>query len=459
MFQAFYESWLEVGQQLIHGAVEGTQQVLELWWPASRSEHGEHGDSSTRALGPITLSARQQRLLERLARCPTTSQQVVKRSRILLALAAGESVSRIARMLATTRATVYKWWAWWRRQSPAIARAEQQERSDHRFSAFLTQCLRDAYRRGTPATFSPQQLVKIIALACEHPSASGRPITQWSSRELAAELTKRGIVTTISRATVSRLLKEAKIKPHRCRYWLNAQPADEAQFHEQVRLVCMLYRHAAEWHAQGIHLLCTDEKTGIQALERDAPTKGVMPGWIMRMEANYTRHGTRCLIANLVVATGQIVSPSIGPTRTEADFLAHIQRTVAADPAGQWIFVLDNLNTHQSASLVRWVAQQCHLTEDLGVKERRGILKSMASRAAFLADPAHRIRLVYVPKHTSWLNQIEIWFSILVGRLLKRINVRSTDELEQQLIAFIDYFNATMAKPFKWTYAGKPLAV
>ncbi|MCP4410339.1 MAG: IS630 family transposase [Gammaproteobacteria bacterium] len=211
-------------------------------------------------------------------------------------------------------------------------------------------------------------------------------------------------------------------------------------------------------HSQGIHLLCTDEKTGIQALEREAPTKGVKPGPIVRIEANYTRHGTRCLIANLVVATGQIVSPTIGPTRTEADFLAPIQHTVAADPSGQWIFVLDNLNTHQSASLVQWVAEQCHIADDLGVKGRHGILHSMASRAAFLANTGHRIRFAYVPKHSSWLNRIEIWFSILVGRVLKRVNVRSTEELKQRPIDFIDYFNATMAKPFKWTYAGKPLA-
>ncbi|MCP4876385.1 MAG: IS630 family transposase, partial [Gammaproteobacteria bacterium] len=149
---------------------------------------------------------------------------------------------------------------------------------------------------------------------------------------------------------------------------------------------------------------------------------------------------------------------TIGPTRTEADFLAHIQRTVATDPQGQWVFVVDNLNTHQSTSLVQWVAQQCHITDDLGVKARRGILHSMASRAAFLADTDHRIRFAYTPKHTSWLNQIEIWFSILAGRVIKRLNVRSTEELHQKLIDFIDYFNATMAKPFKWTYTGKPLA-
>ena len=150
------------------------------------------------------------------------------------------------------------------------------------------------------------------------------------------------------------------------------------------------------------------------------------------------------------------VSPSIGDTRTEADFVAHIQQTVALDPEAEWIFIVDQLNTHKSESLVRFVAEACGLEEELGVKGQEGILQSMATRAAFLQDETHRIRFVYTPKHTSWLNQIEIWFSILVRRLLKRGNFSSVNELRERILAFIDYFNETMAKPFKWTYAGRP---
>ena len=206
-----------------------------------------------------------------------------------------------------------------------------------------------------------------------------------------------------------------------------------------------------------MHVISTDEKTGIQALEPIHPNRPMVAGHPEAVEFEYERHGTQALIANFEVATGRVTTPSIGHTRTEADFVAHIRRTVEIDPLGEWIFVLDQLNTHQSASLVEFVAQHCDLDVDLGRKEKEGILKSMASRAAFLQDPDHRIRFVYTPKHCSWLNQVEIWFGILTRRLLKRGRFASTDELKQRLLDFIDFFNQTLAKPFRWTYIGHPL--
>jgi len=210
-------------------------------------------------------------------------------------------------------------------------------------------------------------------------------------------------------------------------------------------------------HEQGVYVVSTDEKTGIQANERAHPTRPMKPGLVERVEFEYIRHGTQTLIANFEVATGQIVAPSVGPTRTEEDFADHIERTIARDPAAAWIFIVDRLNTHQSESLVRLVANQCRIEEELGVKGKSGILESMPARATFLQDRQHRIRFVYTPKHTSWLNQVEIWFGILARRLLKRASFTSVADLRQRMIAFMDYFNKTMAKPFKWTYAGRPL--
>lgn len=220
--------------------------------------------------------------------------------------------------------------------------------------------------------------------------------------------------------------------------------------------MCDIYQSAKILHDQGIHLVSCDEKTGIQAIER--MRTGMKPGRVERHETNYTRHGTQCLIANFEVATGKIVSPSIGDTRKEEDFVAHIKNTVSVDPNGQWIFIVDQLNTHKSSGLVDFVAKSCGIEDDLGEKGKSGIHKDMESRALFLADKSHRIRFMYTPKHASWLNQIEVWFSILSRKLLKRISVCSKDELKNKISHFIEYFNLTAAKIFKWTYKGRPLA-
>lgn len=184
----------------------------------------------------------------------------------------------------------------------------------------------------------------------------------------------------------------------------------------------------------------------------------MQPGKPERIEYEYIRHGTLCLIGNWDVVTGQLIAPTIGQTRTEQDIQEHIDRMIQTDPLAGWVIVMDNLNVHCSESLVRYVAKLEGLdASELGIKGKSGILTSMATRQAFLIKREHRVRFVYTPKHSSWLNQIEIVFGIVHRRAIRRGSFTSLDNLRDRLMRFIDYFNKTFAQPFRWTYTGRPV--
>ncbi len=398
--------------------------------------------------------------MEQIVRGQTNPQNLVRRAKIILTINEGHNNSQTASKLELNRETIRLWRDRWLEVVPILLIAEAEGISDQELMILVKMVLADAPRPGVPATFTPEQIVQIVAVACENPQDSDRPISHWTSWELADEVIKRHIVTTISPRSVGRFLDEADLKPHLCRYWLNSKPDDPEIFAQEVNAVCDVYHQAPQLHQEGTSIVSTDEKTSIQALERKHPTKLMKPGQVALQEFEYIRHGTLCLMVNFEVATGKIIAPTIGPTRTEIDFANHIKQTIATNPKGKWIIVADQLNTHKSESLVKLVISLDDLDIDaatLGVKGKSGILKSMTTRKAFLEDQSHRIRFVYTPKHTSWLNQVEIWFSILVRKLLRRASFSSLEDLRQRILDFIDYFNKTMAKPFKWTYKGRPL--
>jgi putative transposase len=230
----------------------------------------------------------------------------------------------------------------------------------------------------------------------------------------------------------------------------------DARREEKIVEGCQVYAKAEERARNGERTISLDELTGVQAIERSAPDLPMQAGHVLRREFEYIRHGTLSWFLNFDVVTGDVIEPSWGPTRTEEDALAHLHRLIASDPtATRWHLMLDNLNIHQSEALVRWIAEREGIAaEGLGVKGKHGILQSMESRAAFLHDSTHQIVFYYTPKHASWMNQVEIWLSILGRKLLKRGNFRSREDLSNQIVAFIAYYNRTMAKPIKWTYTG-----
>lgn len=365
---------------------------------------------------------------------------------------------QIAEILDAERHSVGRWRKRWQDSFDALLAVEMNAKPAVLERA-IVDVLRDAHRSGAPCKFSAEQVVQLVSIACENPRDSGRPVEDWTGRELADEMKKRSIVDSISSSRVNELLRHVDLQPHRRKYWCFTTEKDHDLFQTQADEVCQTYLNArSSYQYQNTHTICVDEMTSLQANEQRAKTKRARPGQIAKSECQYTRHGTLSLTGSWHVVEGRMIQTTIDATRNGDDFANHIASTIQVAPEANWVVVLDNLNTHSGEQVVRLVAKLVRIPQDsLGdKKKRRGILGSTKSRREFLTDPSHRIRFVFIPKHSSWLNQIEVVFGIIGKRVMRHGSFTSQADLREKLISFIDYFNQTFAKPFNWTYNGKP---
>lgn len=342
----------------------------------------------------VVISEKQQVILRGLSRSRSEGKAVSQRAGIILAAFAGQSNDEISTAVGLERKQVGLWRRRWRDAWEDLTVLECLEPTKLRGA--LRETLSDAPRPGCPGTFTAEQVCQILAVACEPPSLSGRPITHWTRRELRDEVVKRSIVANISDSQVGRYLRDAELQPHRQKMWINTTEKDPVAFQQQVEDVCTTYRQAPERYSQeGVRTVCCDEMTGIQALERGAPDQPMGSGQAARQEFEYERHGTTTLIGNWDTVQGVTFAETIGPTRSEADFVAHIAQTVATDPDAPWVFVVDCLNIHWSAGLVEWIAEQCEPDRPLGKKrERRRLEKpSHAAGVPVRSSAPHPVRL------------------------------------------------------------------
>ena len=315
----------------------------------------------------VKVTEKQLVILQELSRSRSAAKGIVQRAWIIVLGFQGLRNEQIAVEVGMNRQQVGVWRQRWRDAWKAMCVWECTE--SHRLREAILHALSDAPRPGAPPTFTATQVAQILALACESPKLSGRPIARWTHRELHDEVLKRKIVESISVAQVGRYLLQSAVQPHRKKMWLNTKEKNPETFKREVATVCQTYLDAPEKAAaDGTHTVSVDEATALQATERNAPDQPARPGRVARQEFEYTRHGTTTLTAGLDVVTGQILSPTLEATRTEPEFVAHIARTVDLDPLAPWIFVVDNLNTHVSESLVNWVAEQCDVPDALGKK-------------------------------------------------------------------------------------------
>lgn len=378
----------------------------------------------------IILSQHARSDLQTLIRAHATPQSLALRARLVLRAADADQPSNltISRELGCDNHTAGKW--------------------RRRYLNLGLSGLQDAVRSGRPKRIAPSIRVHVVSVASTLPHDQDRSVTRWSLDEIVTTLLDTLHTDSISRSSIWRILHDIDLKPHQSAYWLNSHDED---FDAKAQRLCQLYVGALSAYEQGRLVVCCDEKTGMQVLERKAPTKPARPGQGERREHEYIRRGTRVLINSLAVATGQIAW-TLGATRKATDFVTHLKHVYQHLPRmKRYDWVMDNLNTHGSLHVCRLVARWSK------VPFESDKLKQGVQRRAFLSDPGHRHVFHFTPKHGSWLNQAELFFGTLQRRFLARGSFRSIKDFERQLERFLHDDNTRHAHPYRWTYTGEPL--
>ena len=350
----------------------------------------------------LTLNAEQRAELQRRVRAGTSCQRDGLRARIILASEVGGSAVAVALRVGVHPRTVERWRDRFRRQG--------------------LRGLHDQPRPGVPPKFAPVARLELIALACE-PVERHEGKTTRTIAELVDEALARRLVDGIGWSSYQRLLAASDLRPHRIQGWLHSP---DPEFREKVTAITELYLHPPA----GAVVLSIDEKTGMQALERRFPDRPAAPGRRRRREFEYRRHGTQSLLCAFEVHRGRVVG-ACGATRTAADLVAFMEQIAALYPTGPVHVIWDNLNIHFDGEERRW--------------------------SAFNARHGHRFVFHYTPKHASWVNQVELFFSILQRQCLRDASFHSSEELRTAVLQFITAWNRDRAHPFRWTFTGYPL--